>query len=172
MCTKFTPFSDINSPKAIPFGAAHTSNNPNNGVIPNPPTPEPRTHKSTVSLPGNFRAISYGSRLDRFGFKIKIVCFARLVEAFYLFFFKLFLAMRDKILSSDYCVPEKLGPLRTLMHLSIETPKPPPPLTPGKYGALMGVTKGFGTFLCPRGWGICCFFVASVLPVGWGLVRF
>ena len=51
------------------------------------------------------------------------------------------------------------------MHLSIETP------TPGKYGALMGVTKGFGTFLCPRGWGICCFFVASVLPVGWGISK-
>ena len=47
--------------------------------------------------------------------------------------------------------------------------KPPPPPTPGTYGALMGVTEGFGTFLCPRGWGICCFFVASVLPVGWGI---
>ena len=50
------------------------------------------------------------------------------------------------------------------MHLSIETP------TPGKYGALMGVTKGFGTFLCPRGWGFV-FFVASVLPVGWGISK-
>ena len=37
------------------------------------------------------------------------------------------------------------------MHLSIETPTHP---TPGKYGALMGVTKDFGTFMCPRGWGI------------------
>ena len=54
------------------------------------------------------------------------------------------------------------------MHLSIETPTPP---TQGRYGALMGVTKGFGTFLCPRGWGICCFFVASLLPVGWGISK-
>ena len=56
------------------------------------------------------------------------------------------------------------------MHLSIETPTPPP--TPGKYGALMGVAKGFGTFLCPRGWGICCFFLHQFCPWGGGLVRF
>ena len=55
------------------------------------------------------------------------------------------------------------------MHLSIETRTPTP--TPGKYGALMGATKDFGTFLCPRGWGICCFFLASVLPVGWGISK-
>ena len=41
------------------------------------------------------------------------------------------------------------------MHLSIETP------TPGKYGALMGVTKGFGTFLCARGWEIVAFCCIS-----------
>ena len=52
------------------------------------------------------------------------------------------------------------------MHLSIETP------TPGKYGALMGVTKGFGTFLCPRGWGICCFLLHQFCPWGGGLDRF
>ena len=52
-----------------------------------------------------------------------------------------------------------------IMHLSIETP------TPGKYGALMGVTKGFGTFLCPRGWGICCFLLHQFCPRGGGLVR-
>ena len=50
------------------------------------------------------------------------------------------------------------------MHLSIETP------TPGKYGALIGVTKGFGTFLC-EGVGDLLFFVASVLPVGWGISK-
>ena len=51
------------------------------------------------------------------------------------------------------------------MHLSIETP------TPGKYGALMGVTKGFGTFLCPRGWGICCFLLLhQFCPWGGGKV--
>ena len=55
--------------------------------------------------------------MDPFDFKIKIVCFERLVEAFYLSFFKPFLAMRDKILSSDYCVPDKLGPLRMLILL-------------------------------------------------------
>ena len=44
--------------------------------------------------------------------------------------------------------------------------------TPGKYGALMGVTKGFGTFLCPRGWGICCFLLHQFCPWGGGLVRF
>ena len=104
MCIKFTPFSDINSPKAIPIGAAHTSDSPYSGVIPTSPTTEPRTHKNTVSLPENFRAISYGSRLDPFGFKIKTVCFERLIEAFSLLFFKPFLARRDKILSSDYCV--------------------------------------------------------------------
>ena len=73
--------------------------------------------KSAVSLPENFSAISYGSRLDPFGFKIKTVCFERLTEAFSLLFFKPFLAMRDKILSSDYCVPDKLSPLRTLILL-------------------------------------------------------
>ena len=55
------------------------------------------------------------------------------------------------------------------MHLSTETPTPSP--TPGKYGALMGATKGFGTFLCPRGVGDLLFFVASVLPVGWGISK-
>ena len=35
----------------------------------------------------------------------------------------------------------------------------------------MGVTKGFGTFLCPRGVGDLLFFVASVLPVGWGISK-
>ena len=48
--------------------------------------------------------------------------------------------------------------MATVMHLSIETP------TPGKYGALMGVTrvtKGFGTFLCPRGWGFVVFCCIS-----------
>ena len=57
-------------------------------------------------------------------------------------------------------------PVGTFMHLSIETP------TPGKYGALKGVTKGFGTFLCPRGWGICCFLLHQFCPWGGGLVRF
>ena len=51
-------------------------------------------------------------------------------------------------------------PMPTVMHLSIETP------TPGKYGALMGVTKGFSTFLCPRGWGIYCFLLHPFCP--WG----
>ena len=45
---------------------------------------------------------------------MKIVCFERLIEAFYLLFFKPFLAMRDKVLSNDYCVPDKLSSLRTL----------------------------------------------------------
>ena len=49
MCIKFTPFPHINSPKAIPFGAAHTSDSPYSGVIPTPPPPPgPRTHKSTA----------------------------------------------------------------------------------------------------------------------------
>ena len=48
----------------------------------------------------------------------------------------------------------------------------PPPKTPGKYGALMGVTKGFGTFLCPRGWRICCFLLHQFCPWDGGLVRF
>ena len=52
------------------------------------------------------------------------------------------------------------------MHLSIETP------SPGKYGALMGVTEGFGSFLCPRGWGICCFLLHQFCLWGGGLVRF
>ena len=55
------------------------------------------------------------------------------------------------------------------MHLSIETP------TPGKYGALMGITKGFGTFLCPSGGGkggICCFLLHQFCLWGGGLVRF
>ena len=54
----------------------------------------------------------------------------------------------------------------SVMHPSIETP------TPGKYGALMWVNKGFGTFLCPRGWGICCFLLRQFCPWGGGLVRF
>ena len=48
----------------------------------------------------------------------------------------------------------------------------PHPPTPGKYGAVMGVTKGFGTFLCPRGWGICCVLLHQFCPWGGGLVRF
>ena len=49
-----------------------------------------------------------------------------------------------------------------VMHLSIETPILPP--TPGKYEALMGVTKGFGTFFCVQGGGgfviFCCISFA------------
>ena len=118
MCIKFTPFSDIhiNSPIAIPFEATHTPDSPYSGrVIPSPPLPSPERKKSKVSLPRNFRAIFYGSRLDSFGFKIKIISFERLNESFYLLFFLPFLAMRDKILSTDYCVTEKLVPLRTLI---------------------------------------------------------
>ena len=55
------------------------------------------------------------------------------------------------------------------MSLSIETAPPP---TPGRYGALMGVTEGLGTFLCPGGWGICCFLLHHFCPWGGGLVRF
>ena len=36
----------------------------------------------------------------------------------------------------------------------------------------MGITKGFGTFLCPRGWGVCCFLLHQFCPWGGGLVRF
>mgnify|MGYP000241221048 CR=1 FL=1 len=48
-----------------------------------------------------------------------------------------------------------------------------PTSTPGRYGALMGATNGFRTFLCLGGWGICCFlfFVASLFPVGWGISK-
>ena len=49
---------------------------------------------------------------------------------------------------------------------------PPPPPTPGKYEALKGVTKGFGTFLCPKGWEICCFLLRQFCPWSGGLVRF
>ena len=41
-----------------------------------------------------------------------------------------------------------------------------------KYGALMGVTKGFDTFMCRRGWGICCFLLHQFCPWGGGSVRF
>ena len=41
-------------------------------------------------------------------------CFERLIESFYLLFFYFF-AIHHKILSSDYCVTDKLGPLQTLM---------------------------------------------------------
>ena len=49
-----------------------------------------------------------------FPFEIKIVCFKRLIESFYLLFFEL-LAIRHKILSSDYCVTDKLGPLQIIL---------------------------------------------------------
>ena len=67
---------------------------------------------------------------------------------------------------SAICTFGALLPTANVMHMSTETP------TPGKYGALMGVTKGFGTFLCPRGWGIYCFLLHQFCPWGGGLVRF
>ena len=104
MCIKFTPFSDTNSSKPYPLGPYIPLIVPYSGVIPTRPPPEPKTHKSTLSLLENFRVIFYGSNLDPFGFKMKTVCFERLIKSSYSLFFYPFLAMRDKILSS--------GPLR------------------------------------------------------------
>ena len=52
--------------------------------------------------------IFYGSNLDPCGFKIKTVSFERLIKSSNSLFFYPFLAMRDKILSSDHCVTEKV----------------------------------------------------------------
>ena len=52
--------------------------------------------------------IFYGSNLDPCGFKIKTVSFERLIKSSNSLFFYPFLAMRDKILSSDYGVTEKV----------------------------------------------------------------
>ena len=42
----------------------------------------------------------------------------------------------------------------TLMHLSIETPTPPPPTTPGLCGAMWGIFMVFEGMVSPWGWGI------------------
>ena len=43
--------------------------------------------------------------------------------------------------------------LQDLMHLSIETPTPPPP-TPGLCGAMWGIFMVFEGMVSPWGWGI------------------
>lgn len=100
MCIKFIQSAQ----KPYPLGPYIPLIVPYSGVIPTRPPPEPKTHKSTLSLPENFRVIFYGSSLDPFGFKMKTVCFERLIESSYSLFFYPFLAMRDGVLSS--------GPLR------------------------------------------------------------
>jgi len=93
--------------KNIPFGAAHSSDNLYRGVIPAPPLPESKTHKNTVSLPGKFLCdILQITFTDPFGFKIKIVCFERVIKSFYSLFFFPFFAMRDKFLSIDHCLTD------------------------------------------------------------------
>ena len=51
------------------------------------------------------------------------------------------------------------------MHLSIETPPPR-----GSMGHWWGLLRVLAPF-CVRGGGDLLFFVASVLPVGWGISK-
>ena len=54
------------------------------------------------------------------------------------------------------------------MHLSIETPTPP---HPGEVWGIDGGNYGFWHFFVSEGVGDLLFFVASVLPVGWGISK-
>ena len=60
---------------------------------------------------------------------------------------------------------------RTLSHADCYAPVNWNP-HPGEVWGIDGVTEGFGTFLSPSGWGICCFLLHQFCPWGGGLVRF
>ena len=85
----------------------YTSDSPYSGVVPTPAPSEPRTHKCTVFLPGNFHAIFYGSRLDPFGFKIFFLALNVSLNLSIYYSFNHFWQCVTKILSSGYCVTDK-----------------------------------------------------------------
>ena len=82
-------------------------------LCPSPPSPE---HIKTQFLcQGDFRAIFYESNFDPLNFKIKFVLFERPIKFSYSLFRYPFLAMCDKILSSDHCVTDQTPQLH-FMH--------------------------------------------------------
>ena len=90
MCIQFTPFSHINSPKAIPFGAAHISDSPYSGVIPTPPPPRPPGPEHLKALLVQFSARKFSRDilrvcLDPFAFKIRKKCLLRTSHWIFLF---------------------------------------------------------------------------------------